>query len=54
MEKISKLLILLIFIVTLNSCGTIKEGFTNSKKKSTDEFFVKKKSPLIKKTKIEK
>ena len=47
MEKISKLLILTIFIITLNSCGSIKESFTNSKKKSTDEFLVKKKSPLV-------
>ncbi|MDC3083840.1 DUF3035 domain-containing protein [Candidatus Pelagibacter sp.] len=47
MEKISKLLILSIFIITLNSCGSIKEGFSNSKKKSTDEFLVKKKSPLV-------
>jgi len=47
MEKISKLLILSIFIITLNSCGSISEGFTNSKKKSTDEFLVKKKSPLV-------
>ena len=47
MEKITKILILSIFIMTLNSCGSIKEGFTNSKKKSTDEFLVKKKSPLV-------
>ena len=47
MEKIRKLLILSIFIITLNSCGSIKESFTNSKKKSTDEFLVKKKSPLV-------
>ncbi len=47
MEKISKLLILSIFIITFNSCGSIREGFTNSKKKSTDEFLVKKKSPLV-------
>ena len=47
MEQISKLLILTIFIITLNSCGSVKEGFTNSKKKSTDEFLVKKKSPLV-------
>ena len=31
----------------LYSCGTIKEGFTNQKKNSTDEFLVEKKSPLI-------
>ena len=47
MEQISKLLILTIFIITLNSCGSVREGFTNSKKKSTDEFLVKKKSPLV-------
>ena len=47
MEKISKFLILSIFIITLNSCGSVREGFTNSKKKSTDEFLVKKKSPLV-------
>ena len=46
MEKIRKLLIISIFIITLNSCGSIKESFTNSKK-STDEFLVKKKSPLV-------
>ena len=46
MEQISKLLILTIFIITLNSCGSVREGFTNSKK-STDEFLVKKKSPLV-------
>ena len=47
MEQIIKLLILSIFIITLNSCGSIKESFSNSKKKSTDEFLVKKKSPLV-------
>ena len=47
MEKITKLLILSIFIITLNSCGSLKEGFVNSKKNSTDEFLVKKKSPLV-------
>ena len=30
----------------LYSCGTIKEGFTNQKKNSSDEFMVEKKSPL--------
>ena len=47
MEQISKLLIFSIFIVILNSCGTIKEGFVSKKKNSTDEFLVKKKSPLV-------
>ena len=47
MEQITKLSILLIFMITLNSCGTIKEGFVSKKKNSTDEFLVKKKSPLV-------
>ena len=47
MEKISKFLVLSIFVVTLNSCGTIKEGFVSQKKNSADEFLVKKKSPLV-------
>ena len=47
MKTISKLLIFSILTITLNSCGTMKEGLTSQKKKSTDEFLVKKKSPLI-------
>ena len=47
MEKVTKLLTLLILMITLNSCGTIKEGFVSKKKNSTDEFLVKKKSPLV-------
>ena len=39
--------IFLIILFFLSSCGTIKEGFTNQKKKSTDEFLVEKKSPLV-------
>ena len=39
--------IFLIILFFLSSCGTIKEGFTNKKKKSTDEFLVEKKSPLV-------
>ena len=29
------------------SCGAVKEGFSNQKKDNTDEFLVKKKSPLV-------
>ena len=47
MKTISKLLILSIFAITFNSCGAIKEGFSSQKKNSTDEFLVKKKSPLV-------
>ena len=45
--KIFKKLILLSFIYILSSCGTLKEGFKNQKKNSSDEFLVEKKSPLI-------
>ena len=45
--KIFKKLILLSFIYILSSCGTLKEGFKNQKKDSSDEFLVEKKSPLI-------
>ena len=46
MKKINTLYILFLFFI-LSSCGTIKEGFKNQKKDSSDEFLVEKKSPLI-------
>ena len=42
-----KTLYLVSLIFLLYSCGTIKEGFTNQKKTSSDEFLVEKKSPLV-------
>ena len=42
-----KLLIFFQLILFLYSCSTIKEGFTNQKKSSNDEFLVEKKSPLV-------
>jgi hypothetical protein len=42
-----KFLILIKVILFLSSCGSIKEGFKNQKKNSTDEFLVEKKSPLV-------
>ena len=45
--KIFKKIILLSFLYILTSCGTLKEGFKNQKKDSSDEFLVEKKSPLI-------
>ena len=41
--------ILLIFLVTscADTWGNVKRGLTGAKKKSTDEFLVKKKDPLI-------
>ena len=34
-------------LLLLLSCGVVKEGFENPKKKSSDEFLVEKKSPLV-------
>ena len=45
--KYFKILIFFQLILFLNSCTTIKEGFTNQRKSSSDEFLVEKKSPLV-------
>ena len=47
MKKIFKLSIILISILALNSCGTVREGFSSQKKNSIDEFLGEKKSPLV-------
>ena len=47
MKKIRLMLFLAIVFFTFQSCQTVKEGFTSQKKKSTDEFLVEKKSPLV-------
>ena len=46
----NKLNLLLIFAVFLSSCSSIKEAgkiLRNEKKNTTDEFLVKKRSPLV-------
>ena len=45
--KYFKILIFFQLILFLYSCSTVKEGFTNQKKSSSDEFLVEKKSPLV-------
>ena len=45
--KYLKLIVLIKLILLFYSCGTIKEGFTNQKKNSSDEFLVEKKAPLV-------
>ena len=45
--KIFKNLILINFLFLILSCSAVKEGFENPKKKSSDEFLVEKKSPLV-------
>tara|TARA_B100000963_G_scaffold173082_1_gene150532 strand:+ start:531 stop:845 length:315 start_codon:yes stop_codon:yes gene_type:complete len=47
MKKIRTILFLAMILLTFQSCQTVKEGFTSQKKKSTDEFLVEKKSPLV-------
>ena len=42
-----KIFLLLNLILFLSYCGTAKKAFTNQKKKSSDEFLVEKKSPLV-------
>lgn len=46
MNKIFRIFLLLVFFVTISSCGTVKEAFSNQKKNSSDEFLVEKKAPL--------
>ena len=47
MKKIKILSIIIIPIIFLNACNTLKDGFRSQKKDSIDEFLVEKKSPLI-------
>ncbi len=47
MKKIKILLIIIIPIIFLNACNTLKDGFRSQKKSSIDEFLVEKKSPLV-------
>ena len=47
MKNLRILIFLNIAILILTSCTTIKKGFQNPKKNSSDEFLVEKKSPLV-------
>ena len=42
-----KIIILFKLFLFLLSCGAVKEGFSNQKKNSSDEFLVEKKTPLV-------
>ncbi len=46
MKKNNTIFLVLISLIYLNSCATIKEGFS-PEKNSTDEFLVEKKAPLV-------
>ena len=47
MKKFKILIFINLILVVLSSCATVKEGFKNQKKNSSDEFLVEKKSPLV-------
>ena len=47
MKKFNFLFILGITLIILSGCNTVKKGFKNPKKNSSDEFLVEKKSPLV-------
>ena len=47
-KKIRFYLFFISFLILLNSCGTLSEGMTGSKRsKSSDEFLIHKKKPLV-------
>jgi len=47
MKKFNLLFIFGIALIILSGCNTVKKGFQNPKKNSSDEFLVEKKSPLV-------
>ena len=48
MKKLHKhIFYLLIIMFSLNACQGLKDGLTGQKKKSSDEFLVEKKNPLV-------
>ena len=46
MKNFEVVVIFILILTTLNSCGTVKDAFSTQKKNSTDEFLVEKKNPL--------
>ena len=43
----NSIIILLILVITLTSCKSVKEGLSGRKQNNSDEFLVQKKSPLV-------
>jgi hypothetical protein len=43
----NKIIIIISFLLFFSGCGVVKEGFKSPKQKTSDEFLVEKKSPLI-------
>ena len=46
-KKIIYILSLIFFITSCDTLSSVKKGLTGEKENSTDEFFIKKKDPLI-------
>ena len=47
MKKIKFSLITILALVFLNACTSVKEGLAGNKQKTSDEFLVEKKTPLV-------
>tara|TARA_Y100001936_G_scaffold242102_1_gene278869 strand:+ start:372 stop:686 length:315 start_codon:yes stop_codon:yes gene_type:complete len=47
MKNISILVLVVLTTFFLNSCQSVKDGLSGTKKKNSDEFLVKKKNPLV-------
>ena len=47
MKKNNTSVAIFLFLLFLNSCGTVAEGLGGSKKKGSEEFLVEKKAPLV-------
>ena len=47
MKKIKTIFFLIFLASFFYSCTTVKKGFESQRKKSTDEFLVEKKQPLV-------
>ena len=46
-KKILYIISLIFFVISCNSLDSVKRGLTGEKQKTTDEFFIQKKDPLI-------
>ena len=46
-KKIIYLLSIIFFVTSCTTVDSVKRGLTGEKRKSTDEFFIQKKDPLI-------
>ena len=47
MKNFKFVVLYILILTTLNSCGTVKDAFSYQKKNSSDEFLVEKKLPLV-------